>query len=75
MVSQQRPYVLVEMGPVKMGQALFLLDEPFAELDNQTREITAGWVADMARSNNKTLILVTHQQEDFEKLATQNWLL
>ena len=56
-------------------EPLLLLDEPFAELDHQTREITADWVADMARSNNKTLILVTHQQEDVEKLATQNWLL
>ncbi|NQZ33649.1 MAG: ATP-binding cassette domain-containing protein [Oceanospirillaceae bacterium] len=56
-------------------EPLILLDEPFAELDNLTREITADWVAQIALSRNKTLILVTHQQEDVEKLATQNWLL
>lgn len=56
-------------------EPLILLDEPFAELDHQTRELTANWVAEIAQRRKKTIILVTHQQEDVDKLATQNWLL
>jgi len=56
-------------------EPIILLDEPFAELDNHTREISASWVANMAREHNKTLLLVTHQNEDVEKLGASNWVI
>ena len=56
-------------------EPLILLDEPFAELDNQTRSIAANWVNKIARAENKTVLLVTHQMEDVEILADRNWLM
>jgi thiamine transport system ATP-binding protein len=56
-------------------EPIILLDEPFAELDNHSREIATQWVADMAKAHNKTVLLVTHQQEDVDKLAASNWLI
>ena len=56
-------------------EPIILLDEPFAELDNYTRSIATRWVADIAKANNKTLLLVTHQEEDVEILADHNWLM
>ena len=50
-------------------EPLILLDEPFAELDQDTRRKAARWTADIARKNSKTLILVTHQDEDAELIA------
>lgn len=48
---------------------LILLDEPFAELDQHTREKAAHWTAQTVRDQGKTLILVTHQDEDAERIA------
>ncbi len=56
-------------------EPLILLDEPFAELDNQTRTIAANWVNKIARAQNKTVLLVTHQMEDVDILADRNWLM
>ncbi|EPJ50054.1 MAG: thiamine ABC transporter ATPase [Osedax symbiont Rs2] len=56
-------------------EPLILLDEPFAELDNQTRTIAANWVNKVARAQHKTVLLVTHQMEDVDILADRNWLL
>lgn len=56
-------------------EAIILLDEPFAELDNQSRSTAANWVADIAKKNKKTLLLVTHQAEDVTLLAHKNWLI
>ncbi|MFZ1570082.1 MAG: ATP-binding cassette domain-containing protein [Thiolinea sp.] len=53
-------------------EPIILLDEPFAELDAYTREIAAIWVRAIAKAANKTLLLVTHQHEDVERLADQN---
>lgn len=53
-------------------EPLILLDEPFAELDAYTREIAAVWVRETAKAANKTVLLVTHQNEDVERLADQN---
>lgn len=50
-------------------EPLILLDEPFAELDQHTRHKAALWTAVTARSQGKTLILVTHQDEDAERIA------
>jgi len=56
-------------------EPIILLDEPFAELDNHTREVATQWVAGMAKAHNKTVLLVTHQQEDVDKLSANNWLI
>lgn len=53
-------------------EPLILLDEPFAELDAYTRELAALWVRDTAKATHKTVLLVTHQNEDVERLADQN---
>lgn len=50
-------------------EPLILLDEPFAELDPHTRHKAALWTAVTARTQGKTLILVTHQDEDAERIA------
>lgn len=56
-------------------EPIMLLDEPFAELDSTTRSIAANWVAKKAKQHNKTVLLVTHQMEDVERLADRNWLI
>lgn len=53
-------------------EPIILLDEPFAELDAYTRELAALWVRDTAKATHKTVLLVTHQNEDVERLADQN---
>ncbi|SEF48398.1 ATP-binding cassette domain-containing protein [Oceanospirillum linum] len=50
-------------------EPLILLDEPFAELDQHTRRKAAHWTAATAKTQGKTLILVTHQDEDAERIA------
>lgn len=53
-------------------EPIILLDEPFAELDAYTREIAAVWVRETAKATAKTVLLVTHQNEDVERLADRN---
>ena len=53
-------------------EPIILLDEPFAELDAYTRELAAWWVRETAKAVQKTVLLVTHQHEDVERLADQN---
>lgn len=50
-------------------EPIVLLDEPFAELDPHTREIAALWTRKTARAGHKTLLLVTHQDEDVHRVA------
>lgn len=50
-------------------EPIILLDEPFAELDSATREVAGNWVRNTAKSNGKTVLLVTHQSEDVERVA------
>ncbi|MEH6825339.1 MAG: ATP-binding cassette domain-containing protein [Motiliproteus sp.] len=50
-------------------EPLVLLDEPFAELDPHTRKLATDWTRNTARTNGKTLLLVTHQADDVEKVA------
>lgn len=45
---------------------LLLLDEPFQELDEETRAQAAAWVA--ARTAGRTVIAVTHDRKDAELL-------
>lgn len=56
-------------------EPLVLLDEPFAELDNLTRERAALWVRETAQHAAKTVLLVTHQDEDVQRLADDNIVL
>lgn len=48
-----------------------LLDEPFAELDSKSRVLAADWVREQAQSQGKTVLLVTHQQEDVERMGAR----
>ncbi len=56
-------------------EPIVLLDEPFAELDQHTRAIASAWLVEKAKQYKKTVILVTHQQEDVSRLADENWTL
>lgn len=50
-------------------EPIVLLDEPFAELDQHTRQRAANWVKQTAKQAGKTVLLVTHQQEDVTQVA------
>lgn len=52
-------------------EPLVILDEPFAELDADTRQRALDFTLNAARASNKTLLLITHQDEDIAALATQ----
>ena len=52
-------------------ESLVLLDEPFAELDPKTRELSTQWVRDKAKSLGKTVLMVTHQLEDVDRVADE----
>ncbi len=56
-------------------EPLVLLDEPFAELDPYTRELAAAWVQAIAKAQQKTVLLVTHQDEDVGRLSDRNVIL
>ncbi len=53
-------------------EPLVLLDEPFTGLDDATRELAASWVAQIAHATQKTVLLITHQDEDVSRLADIN---
>ncbi len=50
-------------------EPLVLLDEPFTGLDDETREQAADWALSTARKYQKTVLLITHQDEDVSRLA------
>lgn len=50
-------------------EPIILLDEPFAELDQNTRLLAAKWTREIATQQGKTLLIVTHQNEDVEIVA------
>lgn len=56
-------------------EPLVLLDEPFAELDSNSRVLAADWVREQAQSQGKTVLLVTHQQEDVERMGGETFIL
>ena len=56
-------------------EPIILLDEPFAELDQNTRLQAAQWTREVAKQQGKTLLLVTHQQEDVEVVADSTLVL
>ena len=48
---------------------LFLLDEPFASLDDALRQEVSSLFLDKLQKKNATAIIVTHQRADAERLA------
>jgi len=54
---------------VLRDEPLLLLDEPFSELDDDTRSLCIQWLHQRIRASNKTVILVSHQLSDLQKLA------
>jgi thiamine transport system ATP-binding protein len=52
-------------------EPLILLDEPFAELDPKTRGLATNWVRDTAKLLGKTVLMVTHQSEDVDRVADE----
>ncbi|PWQ99191.1 ATP-binding cassette domain-containing protein [Leucothrix pacifica] len=56
-------------------EPIVLLDEPFAELDSTTRLIANDWVRETAKAGNKTVLLITHQNEDVERVGDRNLML
>ena len=53
-------------------EPIVLLDEPFAELDATTRLIANNWVRKTAKAANKTVLLITHQDEDVARVGDRN---
>jgi thiamine transport system ATP-binding protein len=56
-------------------QPLVLLDEPFSALDDQRRELAANWLQEEIKSSRRAALLVSHRQEDADRLADQVLLL
>lgn len=56
-------------------EPIVLLDEPFAELDSTTRLIANDWVREIAKATHKTVLLVTHQDEDVARVGDWNLVL
>lgn len=56
-------------------EPVILLDEPFAELDEQTRKKAGIWTREQAIRDNKTVLIVTHHQEDVEAVADRKIIL
>lgn len=56
-------------------EPIVLLDEPFAELDSATRLVANDWVRETAKAGNKTVLLVTHQDEDVARVGDRNLVL
>jgi ABC-type nitrate/sulfonate/bicarbonate transport system ATPase subunit len=51
------------------GRPLVLLDEPFASLDQITRGSLQEWLADTLRTEQRTIVLVTHDVQEALYLA------
>ncbi|WP_454787879.1 ABC transporter ATP-binding protein [Mycolicibacterium lutetiense] len=54
---------------------LLLLDEPFSALDPATRSDLAGWLRELARELDVTVVLVTHDVDEALSLAQRIVLL
>ncbi|MCO5120600.1 MAG: ABC transporter ATP-binding protein [Burkholderiaceae bacterium] len=64
--QQQRVALARALAP---SPELLLLDEPFSNLDSDTREHLAAEVRDILRSTGQTAILVTHNQAEAFAIA------
>lgn len=56
------------IAAVLRSEPLLLLDEPFSELDPQTRQRTVDWCLHRFIRQRRTVVLVTHQPEDVLQL-------
>jgi len=50
---------------------LLLLDEPFAQLDQPSRESLVQDIGDVLRGRGQTVVLVTHDRDEILRLATR----
>ncbi|TAN29768.1 MAG: ABC transporter ATP-binding protein [Castellaniella sp.] len=66
--QQQRVALARALAP---SPELLLLDEPFSNLDVNTRAHLAGEVRDIIRATNRTAIVVTHNQDEAFAMADQ----
>jgi molybdate transport system ATP-binding protein len=67
--SGEQRLVLVARAFVKDPQ-LLILDEPLHGLDNQKRALVKDIIETYSEKPNKTLIMVTHYEEDLPKCFT-----
>lgn len=56
-------------------EPLILLDEPFTGLDDESRVLCADWVRAQVDHAGKTVLLVTHQDDDVTRIADRNFQL
>jgi len=56
-------------------QPVVLLDEPFSALDDQHRNLAASWLQEQITSSGRVAVLVSHRQEDADRLADQLLIL
>lgn len=56
-------------------EPLILLDEPFSGLDDESRILCADWVRAQVDHAGKTVLLVTHQDDDVVRIADRNFQL
>lgn len=54
---------------LSLNSQMLLMDEPFAALDSQTRELLYQELYDIWKRTNKTILFVTHQVEEAVLLA------
>ncbi|WP_347881249.1 ABC transporter ATP-binding protein [Pseudomonas sp. GD03944] len=66
--QQQRVALARALAP---APEILLLDEPFSNLDVNTRERLAGEVRDIIKATNHTAIIVTHNQDEAFAMADQ----
>lgn len=71
--GQQSRVALARMA--LSGRPLALLDEPFAALGPALRAEMLDLVADLAREEGTTLLIVTHDPRDAERIAGQTILV
>ncbi len=65
--GQQQRVAIARVSLRKKG--IVLLDEPFSALDPQTRTEMLALVKALARKQNSTIIMVTHDQRDADAIA------
>ncbi|MGY1457387.1 MULTISPECIES: ABC transporter ATP-binding protein [unclassified Luteimonas] len=66
--QQQRVALARALAP---GPALLLLDEPFSNLDTDTRQHLAAELRDLLKASGATVLMVTHDQGEAFAMADQ----